>query len=75
MNKSPVVDISSSSKVHIFQLYGMVRTLGFNCWLEGNHVRMGGWATVNNFFRKIRPHNSTHIKRLAGFNALRAGVA
>ena len=28
LNKSPVVDISSSSKVHIFQLYGMVRTLG-----------------------------------------------
>jgi hypothetical protein len=75
LNKCVVLDISSSSKVHIFQLYGMVRTLGFNCWLEATHVRMGGWATVNDFFRKIRPHNSTHIKRLAGFNALRAGVA
>jgi len=46
-SKSIALDISSSSKVHIFQLYGMVRTLGLNCWLESTHVRMGGWSTVN----------------------------
>jgi len=71
--RSLVLDISSSSRVHIFQLYGMVRTLGFNCWLEGTHVRMAGWSTVNEFFQRIRPRNPTHIKRLSRFNALGRG--
>lgn len=74
-SKNIALDISSSSRVHIFQLYGMIRTLGFNCWLESTHVRMGGWTTVNEFFRRIKPHNLIHIKRLTEFNALRAGVA
>jgi DNA-binding transcriptional regulator WhiA len=67
--RSLALDISSSSTVHIFQLYAMVRSLGFNCWLESTHVRMGGWSTVNHFFRAVRPHNLIHIKRLAKFNA------
>ena len=68
LNKCVVLDISSSSRVHIFQLYGMVRSLGFNCWLESTHVRMGGWSTVNRFFQIVQPHNLIHIKRLAKFN-------
>jgi hypothetical protein len=67
--KSIALDISSSSKARIFQLYGMVRSLGFNCWLESTHVRMGGWSAVNHFFRVVQPHNLIHIKRLAKFNA------
>lgn len=62
------LDISSSSKVHIFQLCGMVRSLGFSCWLESAHVKMAGWSTVNHFFRIVQPHNLIHIKRLAKFN-------
>ncbi len=73
--RSIVVDISSSSRTHIFQIYGMVRTLGFNCWLEGTHVRMGGWSTVNRFFELVQPHNLIHINRLAKFNAGRGRLA
>jgi len=73
--KALTLDISSSSRVHVIQLNKMVRALGFNSWLEDNHVRMSGWSTVNRFFRVIQPHNVIHIRRLGRFNGFRAGVA
>jgi hypothetical protein len=75
ITKALTLDVSSSSRIHIIHLHRMVRALGFNCWLEESHVRMSGWSTVNSFFRIIKPHNVIHIKRLARFNGLRAGVA
>ena len=73
--RHPVVDISSSSRRHLEQLHMMDRALGFNCWIESTHIRMGGWSTVSRFFREIRPHNLTHIKRMIRIYAGRGSQA
>lgn len=59
----PVVEFSTSSEKHKERINFMLRTLGFNCWMEKTKVRLGGKSTVDTFFRLIKPNNNKHKNR------------
>lgn len=56
----PVVDIGSVSFDHRLEILFLLERLGFNAHLQRERVRIGGWSTVDRFFKVVKPHN--HLK-------------
>ncbi|MCK5023343.1 MAG: hypothetical protein KAS04_04170 [Candidatus Aenigmarchaeota archaeon] len=63
--QNPVIDISSSSIEHLKQLKEILKDIGFNFWLEESNskIRMAGYKNTQRFFKVIKPHNNTKIKK------------
>lgn len=53
----PVVDFGSVSPNHRLDILFLLERLGFSSHLQGDKVRIGGWKTVEKFFKVIKPHN------------------
>lgn len=66
--QQPVIDITSYSICHLYQIKLILKLLGFEMWLEKKNrkVRMTGWANTKRFFKEIKPQNNTRIEKFAG---------
>lgn len=69
--RNPIIEISSPSLAHLAQLREILHDLNFHFWLEKSNlkIRMAGRKNMERFFKEIRPHNNTKLKKFAEINA------
>ncbi len=61
--KDVLVNITSADPRYLKEIHEALKLLGFNASLGEKKVTLYGAGPVNNFFKKVKPANSKHLKK------------